>query len=420
MAGFDPRSFYNAPTDYDLGLYNGFTYPGPNESDWTVELAVDLSANGVGNWFTLDDPVKGVLDNATYLLAGDVLIDITRWVRGLSTSRGRSRRLQKFTAGTCSFTLDNRERLFDPLFTASPLFGSIVPRKEVRVSYRGQRIFTGNVEDWGYGYDVNGDSIAIPSNADAFSFLARRTYPAATESSELAVNRFNGVLDTISWPNDARVIVGDPSSSIGLMGDTHDDVSALQYLQQVELSDIGAMFVNKAGAMEYHIGLDYPYSPTFAATFGIGGIPFSALDVAYETDVMANQVTCNYNGTAITVSDGDSQTAYGMLASSYDTLLLTGPAAEGFATSYVDTFKNPSYYISKLTVNVLGIPSADVSAVLGLELADPVQVVHRPNDMGDVQTYSLVIDGIAHSATPGSHEITFQMSPPIVRVTIPV
>ena len=32
----------------------------------TVEIAFDLSANGVGNWFTLDDPLKGVLDNTTY------------------------------------------------------------------------------------------------------------------------------------------------------------------------------------------------------------------------------------------------------------------------------------------------------------------------------------------------------------------
>lgn len=422
MAGFNPTTYYEGTPLYtNSGLYDGFRYPGPNDSDWKIELAVDLSANGVGDWFTLDDPVKGVLDNATYLLAGDVLIDITRWVRAVSVNRGKSRRLQKFTAGTCSFTLDNRDRLFDPLMAGSPLYGSIVPRKEVRVSYRGQRVFTGNVEDWDFGYNVNGDSVAIPSSADALSFLARRTYPAATETAESAYARVGNVLDAISWPDDARVFVGNIFDSAALYADTHDDVSALQYLQQVELSDIGMLFANKAGAIEYHVGLQDPWTPTYQATFGEGGIPFFGIQVAYETDVMSNAVTCNYNvSSTYTASDATSQATYGMLASSYDTLLATSPAGIGFAESYLAALKDPQYYISELSVNMLGIPSAFVPTVLALELGDAVQVIYRPNNTGEVQTYSLLVEGIAHDANPNSHVVTFKMAPPIPVVIIPV
>lgn len=422
MAGFNPTTFYEgSPLYNNSGLYDGFRYPGPNQSDWKVELAVDLAANGVGDWFTLDDPVKGVLDNATYLLAGDVLIDITRWVRSISTDRGRSRRLGRFTAGTCSFTLDNRDRLFDPLMTGSPLYGSVVPRKEVRVTYKGQRIFTGNVEDWDFGYNVNGDSVAVPSSADAMSFLARRTYPAATENPQAASNRALAVLSTVGWPDDGIIVVGDVATSAPLTGDTHDDVPALQYLQKVELSDIGALFVNKNGVIEYHIGLPFPYTPTVQATFGEGGIPYSSLQVAYETDVMTNSVTCNFGASSSTTfDDATSQTEYGMLASSYDTLLSNTPAAQGFAQSYVTALKDPTYYISELTVNMYGLSTADQLAVLTLELADDVEVIHRPNDTGEVQTYSLRIDGIAHNATPGAHTVTFKMSPPIQVITVPI
>lgn len=422
MAGFDPTTYYNASTDYEApSLYNGFRYPGANDSPWKIELAIDLAANGVGDWFTLDDSAKGVLDNATYLLAGDVFIDITRWVRSLSVSRGRSRRLQRFTAGTCRIDLDNRDRLFDPLMEASPLFGSIVPRKEVRVSYQGSRVFTGNVEDWDYSYDISGDSIATAVSADALSFLSRRTYPAATETQQSSLARFTAVLDGISWPPEARVVVGQSFDFTTLYGDTHDDTSALQYLQNVELSEIGVLFANRDGLIEFHGALDYPYNPTFLATFGVGGIPFFGIQVSYETDVMTNSVTCKYQASSSTTSDdSDSQEKYGMLASSYDTLLANGTDAQGFNLSYLGAFKEPTYYISELSVNMLGLSTVDALKVLSLELADPVEVIYRPNDTGEPQEYALVIEGISHDVTPNSHIVTFKMAPPIVSITVPI
>ncbi len=63
-----------------------------------VEIAFDLAANGLGSFFTLDDPVKGKLDNTLYVLGGDVLVDVTSTVRQVSVKRGRNRQLEKFTA----------------------------------------------------------------------------------------------------------------------------------------------------------------------------------------------------------------------------------------------------------------------------------------------------------------------------------
>jgi hypothetical protein len=84
-----------------------------------VSVAFDLSANGVGNYFTLDDPVKGVLDNTTYVLAGDVLVDLTDRVRSVQVKRGRNRQLGRFTAGAANVTFDNRDRYLDPTYLAT-------------------------------------------------------------------------------------------------------------------------------------------------------------------------------------------------------------------------------------------------------------------------------------------------------------
>ena len=125
-----------------------------------VEIAFDLAANGLGSFFTLDDPVRGKLDNTLYVLGGDVLVDVTSTVRQVSVKRGRNRQLEKFTAGNANIVLDNRNRIYDPLNAASPYFGSIVPRKQVTISDKGQVIYTGQVADWNFDYSLSGDSTA--------------------------------------------------------------------------------------------------------------------------------------------------------------------------------------------------------------------------------------------------------------------
>jgi hypothetical protein len=67
--------------------------------DTTVRIAFDLAAGGAGNFFTLDDPVLGELDDAPFGLAGDILEDVTAEVRSVSVRRGRSRELERFQAG---------------------------------------------------------------------------------------------------------------------------------------------------------------------------------------------------------------------------------------------------------------------------------------------------------------------------------
>ena len=102
-----------------------------------VEIAFDLSAAGNGDFFTLNDPIKGELDNTIYPLAGDILTDVTTDVRGLSIRRGRSRELDKYQAGSLDVTLDNRDRDYDPtndLDTGTRLNQAINPSFEVDLS----------------------------------------------------------------------------------------------------------------------------------------------------------------------------------------------------------------------------------------------------------------------------------------------
>ena len=116
-----------------------------------VYIGFDLAASG-GNLFTLNDTVKGKL-NSTYVLGGDVLTDVTQYVASVTVDRGKSRELDRYTAGHASVTLHNDTRIFDPFNTSSIYYSQILPRKPIAIETNGDRVFTGFIDDWDLTYE---------------------------------------------------------------------------------------------------------------------------------------------------------------------------------------------------------------------------------------------------------------------------
>lgn len=98
-----------------------------------VEIGFDLPSSS-GNFFTLDSATKGKLDNTTYKLSGVIFYDVTSRVKQYTVRRGKSRQLENFNAGIATVTFDNRDRAFDPTFAASPYYGQIIPKREIRIT----------------------------------------------------------------------------------------------------------------------------------------------------------------------------------------------------------------------------------------------------------------------------------------------
>jgi len=377
-----------------------------------VEIAFDLAPNGVGNWFTLDDAVKGALDNVTYTLSGDVLTDVTDYVRSVSVKRGRNRTLEKFSAGVAGVELDNRTRVFDPLYASSPYFGNIGPRKQIRISVEGEYLFSGNVEDWDYGYSVNGDSVADVKAVDGFGILAPVTLTPGTAVSQLTGARVDAVLDALDWPTTQRAVsAGNATLNADVVG---DGVNALSYLQKVEVSEPGALFIAKDGAFTFK-DRDDLQTYTSGITFGTAGIPFQGIGVVYGTDEMTNSVAVTYYGGTVVAgtavaSDATSQAAYGVINATYDTLLDSLTDAQSLADWTVNQYKDPIYRVDSLTVRLGSLTATQRAQVLALDLGDAVEVDWTPNNVGSSISQIVTIDGVSHSATPTNHDVTFTLS----------
>jgi len=225
----------------------------------TVEVGFELTV-GDTPYFRLNDPVKGKLDNVSYRLAGPIWIDISDAVSSVGIKRGKNRELDRYSAASASVSLHNENRYFDPLNEDSPYVGNIIPRRSIRISTSGYTQFTGVIEDWNLTYDVSGKSNALIQAADAFTLLAQQTLTPGTATQQTTGERVNAVLSqpTVAWPLAQRNI--DTGSSV--VGTDVFDGNVLSYLQLVEASEQGQLFMAKNGDVRFVNGSVTPTSGT--------------------------------------------------------------------------------------------------------------------------------------------------------------
>lgn len=370
-----------------------------------MALTVEL---GLSKAFTLDDPVAGVLDNTEFVLGGVAFEDVTSKVRSVSLSRGKNRDLDRFNAGALTVTLNNENRDFDPLYTSSPYFGDIVPRRDVRVLAGTAVQYVGKVLDWNFSYEPNGRQSAELQAADAFTFLAQQVVTAGTATEQFSGARVNAVLDmeTVDWPTADR----DIDTGASTLGADVFDGNALSYLQKVEQSEAGLLFIDKQGRVAFR---DRLASPTVGGALVFSdvagsGIPFAPAAVEYGTEQLFNQVTVESPFGTATANSLLSQTRYGILERDVDTLLSDQSQAQDLANFLVGRDDEPEYRFAAIAIDIDKLTTAQEADVFGLEIGDVIQVQLTPGNppTGDpIERYGRVIS-ISHAVEPDSHFVT--------------
>jgi hypothetical protein len=336
-----------------------------------VELGLDIGILDPTN-FILDDPVKGLLDNTDFTLSGAKFFDITDRVQSLTVSRGKSQSLDRNNAGIAAVTVDNTDRLFDPLYQNGLYFGQLVPRREVRVTANDLPVMIGFVEDFELTYQPSSVSRARIDVADAFSTLTNSELDNFTPPTELSGARVNRILDRaeVAWPANRRDI--DTGDSSLLDAEIEAGTNTLTYLQLVESSEYGNVFIAKDGKFTFKQRNTIPNPIAISFTDNPAGtiynpIPFTDLNVVYGSENLFNRITLE-NGDVVPLQafaeDIDSQ-------------------------------------------NLLTEQEQDL--VLGLELGDLVEVQFTPSEIPPaIEQFSRVI-GINQEWNPASKKIRFAL-----------
>lgn len=376
-----------------------------------VEIGFDIvGANAP--FFTLDDPVKGIINNTTYPLGGQIFYDVTDKVRGITTRRGKNRQLDEFDAGLANVVFENNDRTFDPEYAASPYYGQIIPKRSIRISSAGNRIFTGVIDDWNLNYEPGGFSEASAAASDAFTLFNTQTLSAGTATAQLSGARVNAILNLpdVNWPQQDR----DIDAGITQLGADvfAEDTNVLAYLRTVSNSEPGNLFINKVGHVTFTDRNPNSGDKVIGFADDGTGIPYQGMKVVYGSELLYNEIVLGsqFAGT-VTATDPTSIDEYGVLNLTQTDLLVADPTViEQLAAYYAIKYSQPEYRFESIDIVVDDLPEAEQQEVLALEIGDFVTVKFTPNGVPPAIRKVAEIIRIDHDITPEAHIVSLGFS----------
>lgn len=382
----------------------------------TIRVEAAFTVGGAfGTALVLDNATTGKLNTGT--LSAEVWTDITAYATAFSTRRGASRAegpILRFEAGTCSITLDNADRRFDPTNLSGPYVSAgktqVTPMRAVRITaaYNGTTysIFRGYADSWDISYDEPAMSTCVLTATDATKVLSdvdRVALGSAVGAGELSGARVNRVLNSVSWPMgaDFRTIAAGDSA---LQGTTLDR-SAWEELLKVQDSEIGQIYIDAAGRVVFrnrHANMEDARSATIQGAFGdgVGELPFDDAQIVYDDDGLANVVRiANVGGVQQTAEDVASQREY--LTHGHertDLLMQTDAEAADYAAFILHQSKEPELRFTSLSIKPNDDQDALFPQVLGRDFGDRVRLTRRPPGGGTVTRDSFVV-GVTHEVS---------------------
>ncbi len=382
-----------------------------------VELGLNLGNNDPFA-FRLDDPIKGVLDNTEFTIGGEKLFDISQRLVSVAVRRGKSQALDRIDAGIATITVDNSDRLFDPLYEDGLYFGQLIPRREVVISSKGFPVFNGFIDDFDIQYEPGKKSVVQIAVSDAFSVLANSSLDEVSPPSELSGTRIERILDLpeVGWPEDRREI--DPGNTILLDTEIQEGTGTLGYLQLIETSEFGTIFISRDGKLVFRERNSVPnvIDVVFANTEVdplLTPVPFIDVNIVYGSENLYNRISLENDDLFPEVGfaeDTDSQFVYGVRSYDKSGLLVQDPEALQFLADFLlARFSEPEYRFETVTVSLDNIPAEKQDLVLDLEIGDIVQVKFLPSGVPPaIEQYCRVI-GINNSWDNQSKNITFSL-----------
>ena len=100
----------------------------------TPTVEIGFIGPAFDNAFTLDDPIKGQLDDPEFVLGGtEILADLTSRCVSFTTRRGRNDWTQPFSPGVATLLFRNTDGALDPLNTSSVYYPGITVGRTVTI-----------------------------------------------------------------------------------------------------------------------------------------------------------------------------------------------------------------------------------------------------------------------------------------------
>lgn len=371
---------------------------------------------GFATPFLLDSAAYGVLDTGT--LGGVQMVDVTEMVQSISITRGRNRNTEAFNAGTAQVTFHDPDRQLDPLNASSPYYPYVEPRQPIEIYANGCVIYTGTITDWNLDYHyAEAGNVLVAACSDPFTVLAQMTMNAWTPVEQTSGERIEAVLDLSeveyqggrNLDTGQSVLGGTPGG--GGVWDVAEGTNVLQYLQRIEVSEAGFLFMDRAGNLRF-VERFRLLNPTVMIEFTDDGtgIPYSSLTNQFGDELLYNYIHMQSPAGAVQDAfDSDSIARFQALDfSKLDLLNSTTTEVLNLATRFLAVHKDPFLRFTGVSVQLAALNATQQETLLDADLTD-VATVQKSFATGSPAsvTETLIVSGIAHEIRPGDHRIRF-------------
>lgn len=352
----------------------------------------------------------------------DEVVNLTPQTVSVTINRGRDLVQDKFNAGTAMVRIIDPDASFSPQNVSSPYFGKLQPLRKLILTadFDGTTypLFSGYTLGYAYSYprteEIGYVDISVTDAFYLFNKSAITTLSSAS-AGDTTGERIDAILDEIGFPGGQRQIdIGDSTCQ----ADPGDLRSVLQALQQVEQSELGAVYMGRNGDVTFRERTDaidtLGFNPiVFDQSTGIN---YSNLRLAFNDQLIFNVANFErVGGTMQTAFDQDSIDTYFPHTITRKKLLSESDAEVlELAKTYIAGRKSTDIRIDSLVLD-LTTPNytAGIEAALGLDFFDPVEISNTQPG-GSTITKNLQVFGVKHQITANSWQTTITTAEPVL------
>jgi hypothetical protein len=365
--------------------------------------------------FVLDDSLKGVLDNTTYVLDGTTeFADVMDSTISVTVRRGRRDVGDQFSAGTMTFTIQDVDGIFNPFDENSPYYDTaeskpgLAPLRAVQlIRYSStnvpESLFSGYVVNYDYNFALGGLDTVTVYCADQFYLLAQTYLNQLNVTAETSGERIETVLDLpeVDFPAGARDI------STGTVNLGHDaaytvpaGTNVLQYITQInETAEFGRVFMSRSGVFTFQDRIGNTLSAPVADFHDDGtNFKYDGVGISFEADSVINRsVVTGLDGDTYTATDATSIATYFIQTSSITNSLLHEAAAIQAAAEYLLNPEPEARYTSVAT-KFLMLTTAQKDTLATVDIGDTITIEKTfPSGAGTTElAQELSVEGIEH------------------------
>jgi hypothetical protein len=380
--------------------------------------------------FTLDDPVKGLLDLTEYVLDGTTeFASVIDGATGISVFRGRRDIGDQFTAGTMSFDLNDTFTggIFNPFDTLSPYFNTddavpgLAPMRKVILSREGEELFNGYIVDYSYNFNLGGLDTVSVSCADDFYLLSQTYMDEFNVTEQLASARVAAVLDLPEV--NAFTGVGQRSietSTITLGGAAAYTVpygtSVAAYMAKINESVQGRIFCARDGVFTFQDRVGTTLSASVADFHDDStAIPYDNVGISFEANQVINRAAVQHAGasTPEIAEDLTSQATYFIQTTAISDALVHNDTAALDLANYLLVGQPEARYTNVSTL-FASLTDAQRDTVAVLEIGNTITIEKSFTSGVTITSLAqeLAIEGIQHEIDLSTgHRITLFTSP---------